>query len=368
MSFIQAFSIAETTTIYFPGGDEIVFRKGIWNHEEAILDVGIFEDNTKAAFGKVFARLATGKRVDPATLNTEFGVQAEDVDKLLSLLDELAEQDFLTRDEDVESGAVLMRALVGGSSIGLDRVTPSMGADTLLITDTELIQSSIGLTAEAMGLRVKKLTADEFHQIETADLTSRTESLAHDSTMADLLPIVEGADSVLVVLQRPRIRFLRNLNRMLLEKSIPMLVSLLDGPFVTTMTIKAPETGCFECFENRVIARLHDISAYRRFVKTEDPDQHTIVGEAYAPILLSSALLALQDAFLISRIHKAKLAGRVHNVFVPMLEVQLQDLQRVPYCSACGYIAKGKFDEMYTSSNQIVEQLLNRVQIVKGNA
>lgn len=367
MSFMHAFSIAETTTIYFAGGNEIVLRKGIWNHEEAVLDLGLFEDDTKAMFGRVFTRLSTGERVDPATLNVEFGVEAGDADKLLSVLDELADQDFLTREDEVETGAVLMRALVGGSSIGLDRVTPGMGADTLLISDTELIQASIGLTAEAMSLRVKKLTADEFQQIEEADFTSRTESLAHDSKMGNLLPIVDGFDSVLVVLQRPRIRFLRNLNRMLLEKSIPMLVSLLDGPFVTTMTIKAPETGCFECFENRVIARLRDISAYRRFVKAEDPAQHAVVGEAYAPILLSSALLALQDAFLISRIHKAKLAGRVHNMFVPMLELQLQDLQRVPYCGACGYIAKGKFDEMYTSSNQIVEQLLNRVQIVKGD-
>lgn len=368
MSFMQAFSLAETTTIYFPGGDEVIFRKGIWNHEEAILDVSIFEDDTKDAFTKVFTRLATGDQVDPAALNSELGVQAEDADKLLSLLDELAEQDFLNRGEDVESGAVLMRALVGGSSIGLDRATPSVGADALLITDTDLIQASLTQTATAMGLKVKELTADEFQQIESADLTSRTESLGHDAAMADLLPIVEGFSSVLVVLQRPRVRFLRNLNRLLLDQSIPMLVSLLDGPFITTMTIKAPETGCFECFENRVIARLQDISAYRRFVAAEDPKQHAIVGEAYAPILLSSALMALQDAFLISKIHKAKLAGRVFNVFVPMLEVQLQDLQRVPYCSACGYIANGKFEEMYTSSNQIVEQLLSRVQIVKGDA
>lgn len=368
MSFMQAFRIAETTTIYFHGGDEIVFRKGIWNHEEAILDISIFEPDTKAVFTQVFRKLSNGGVIEPMTLDTELDVQASDAEKLLALLDELADQDFLVRSSEVETGAVLMRALVGGSSIGLDRASTAMGAETLLITDTDLIRTTLSSTAEAMGLRLKQLNDEEFSAIESADLTSRTESLTHDSTLADLLPMVQGHDSVLVVLQRPRIRFLRNLNRLLLDQSIPMLVSLLDGPFISTMTIKAPETGCFECFEQRVIARLQDISAYRRFVEAQDDDQYAGAGEAYAPVLLSSALTALQDAFLISRIHKAKLAGRVFNVYVPMLEVQMQDIQRVPYCSACGFIAKAKFDEMYTSSNRIVEELLDRVQIVKDDA
>lgn len=83
-------------------------------------------------------------------------------------------------------------------------------------------------------------------------------------------------------------------------------------------------------------------------------------------MLVTAATIALQEAFLIEGIHKAKLAGRVLNIFVPMLEIQVQDLLRVPYCSACGHIAKAEYEEMYTSSSKIVEKLLSTVEIVRS--
>ena len=52
--------------------------------------------------------------------------------------------------------------------------------------------------------------------------------------------------------------FLRNLNRVLVQTSQVLSLSLLDGPFTTVFTIKPPETGCFECFEQRLLARMEE--------------------------------------------------------------------------------------------------------------
>jgi hypothetical protein len=58
-----------------------------------------------------------------------------------------------------------------------------------------------------------------------------------------------------------------------------------------------------------------------------------------------------------------RLTGRVVNVYLPLLEVQVQDLLRVPYCPACGYVARGQMNEMYTSTKRLVSDMLGRIAI-----
>lgn len=144
----------------------------------------------------------------------------------------------------------------------------------------------------------------------------------------------------------------------------PLVLSLLDGPFISLMTIKGNETACYECFENRVMARLLDIPAYRNFVK-ETGGTMKKRNKTYAtPILQTMASVALFEALLYANVNKAKMAGRLLNIYVPLMEIQVQDLLRVPFCPACGHIAKASYEEMYTSSKQIVNKLIDTIEIV----
>lgn len=139
----------------------------------------------------------------------------------------------------------------------------------MLVSDAPLVGQIVTLLAERMGLRLTSLSPEDFSRIARADLTSRLDSVDHDEAMTTLGALTDRYDCVLVCLQRPQVKFLRNLNRLLMVRSTPMALAMLDGPFLTIMTTKAPETGCFECYENRVMARLQDISAYRRFVSAD---------------------------------------------------------------------------------------------------
>lgn len=119
----KSFRVGDATTINFNGDSEIILRKGVWNHEEALLDLGPFEDSVQGIFLRLFGKLAAGETVATAFLNEELGIAADETELVLGLLDELADQDYLVEESSDES-ARLMKLLIGGSAIGLNRATP----------------------------------------------------------------------------------------------------------------------------------------------------------------------------------------------------------------------------------------------------
>ena len=216
-----------------------------------------------------------------------------------------------------------------------------------------------------ISLPMEVLSEEDTAEVAAADLTGRLDAMETEKAMESLTAIFAPYSSVLICMQRPHIKLLRNLNRILLRMNIPFVVCLIDGPFLSVMTIKGYETGCFECYETRVMARLESMSAYRSYVERTSGNMRKSDLTSVTPILQMISSLGLFEAFLINNIHKAKLAGRIFNIYLPLLEVQVQDLLRVPFCSACGHIAKAEYEEMYTSSEEIVEKLVERVELSK---
>ena len=70
------------------------------------------------------------------------------------------------------------------------------------------------------------------------------------------------------------------------------------------------------------------------------------------------------EGLTISAIGKSKFAGRALNTYVPVMELQVEDILRVPYCPACGTIAKAQIDEMYTSSKKLVDTILEKIELI----
>ena len=156
---------------------------------------------------------------------------------------------------------------------------------------------------------------------------------------------------------------MRKLNRLLLRASIPMVLAVLDGPFLSITSIKGNETACYECYENRVIVRNEELSSYKKFYE-QTGGMGMLTEKTYmTPILQMFASFALFEAFLLASVGKCKMAGRVLNVYLPIMEIQIQDLLRIPYCPACGHIAKARYNEMYTTSKEVVRNLVDKVMI-----
>src|SRR5699024_8068259 len=131
---------------------------------------------------------------------------------------------------------------------------------------------------------------------------------------------------VVVSFERPRLALLRNLNRLLLKTSTPLILSILDGPFLNMTTVKGGETACYECFENRVITRNESLAVYENFVKQTGGVDVKREATYMTPILQTFTSLALFEAFLLATVNRSKFVGRVLNIYIPLIEIQVQDL------------------------------------------
>ena len=156
--------------------------------------------------------------------------------------------------------------------------------------------------------------------------------------------------------------FLRNLNRLLIRLEKPLILGLIDGPFITALSTLATDTGCFECFEQRMLARLEDTAIYQQFVDAT-AGVTAASGAWTAPQLHALISAVISEGYLYATVGMMRLAGRVVNIYLPLLEIQVQDLLRVPYCPACGYVARAQMNEMYTSTKRLVDDMLHRITV-----
>lgn len=362
MKIESKYTLSESTTIFFNGESEIIFRKGVWNYEEAVMDISVFDENTQTGLLDIFRDISDGKEIKTDDLFSKYHIDSGEIDSVLSVLDELSEQAYLSDGREDKIKALITNLIGGTASSGLSGNIADFST-TLLICDSNPVTEQLTGMSRNITMNMEVLGLDEMRQIADADLTERLDALETEAAYQKLIPMFSHFSSVLVCLERPRMKLLRNLNRILLRLGVPFVVCLIDGPFLSVMTIKGYETGCFECYETRVMARLESMSAYKSYVEKTAGNLRKSDNTSLSPILGMMASLGLFEAFLINTIHKAKLAGRVFNIYLPLLEVQVQDLLRVPFCSACGHVAKASYEEMYTSSEKIVEKLVESIEI-----
>ena len=85
-------TIPESTELFFNGDTEVIFRKGVWNYEEALLDLSVFDDATQELVLDVMRTLAEGDSITAEKLLDIFGTDQESAEKVAELLEELTEQ------------------------------------------------------------------------------------------------------------------------------------------------------------------------------------------------------------------------------------------------------------------------------------
>jgi thiazole/oxazole-forming peptide maturase SagC family component len=111
-----------------------------------------------------------------------------------------------------------------------------------------------------------------------------------------------------------------------------------------------------------MLARLQDTAVYQQFAQAT-ARRPAANGSWAAPQLHVLAALAVSEGYLYSSIGMTRLCGRILSVFLPLIEIQAQDLLRVPYCPACGHVSKAQMEEMYTSTRRLVGDMLSRITV-----
>ncbi len=348
--------------IYYNGTDELRLRKGVWNFEEAILTFEGLTKDHKDSLVKLFNLLQDGRGIDTEHLPDEQNLTQLEKEQVVQTLDALRAKDYLSVGGDADARHFLTQ-LLGGTT---EYVTSSVSDErpVLFFADTQSVKDYAVMLAKEIDMSLTVMTQDEFKVIESMDLTTKFEAYVTRKQLKALCEIFEPFSCIVGCIERPHIIFLRNVNRALVRTSQALSLSLLDGPFTTVFTIKPPETGCFECFEQRLLARMEEMPSYQQFVaQTRNLPRFDNKVRA-SPLMHSLAAQALFEGLMVSKIGKAKLAGRVLNTYVPLTEIQVQPLLRVPFCPACGFVAEARMEEMYTSSKKLIDRVVDRITLV----
>ncbi|MCL2737176.1 MAG: hypothetical protein FWD75_11245 [Propionibacteriaceae bacterium] len=360
---MDSIELAANCSIFTTGDREVRIRKGIWNYEEAVLNLDGVSPDLQAAVSTMIQRIEKESSVAPEAVEHEFLTQADDISQFHDLVNALTAQRYLV-DAGESVADRLISSLVGGSSLAYRLQTDaSLMQPVLLITDNESTAAYCETLAKQSGLPLETMPIDLMRRLSQADLTTRFDGIDTRNEMDRQIAYLSAYQAVCVTLSTPWVSLLRNLNRVVVRTGHMVSYSILDGPFLTAFTIKPKETGCFECFENRILARIENLSIYKKFVEASNPlVEHRAQAEVTG-LLNTFASLPLFEALLYGYTKHAKLAARVFNVFIPSLEVQVQDLLRMPSCPACGFLDESRIEEMYTSTKQIVDGLVRRVEL-----
>ena len=356
----RSYALADGTRV-FRSGDEIRFRKGVWSYTEAIVSLVGQGERVRQFFSKVYEHLLENGEANTDAIAATLGASSTEYAAYCELLENLKSQKFLS-DPRQKAAAKAIAALFGGNVGGFeDRI--SEPRPVLFFSDAAYARDAARSLASEIGLPLDVLDDETIEALATADLTTRTDAVESIQTEVKFKRIFQSLYScVLGCVAAPNLSFLRNLNRIMVRREMPMILGMIDGPFISVLSTLPTETGCFECYEQRMLARLEDTLVYHQFVESTKgfaPQS----GPSISPALHILTAAVLSEGYIYSSLGMQRLAGRIINVYLPLLEIQVQDLLRVPYCPACGFVSTARMHELYTSTKRLVGDILNKIEI-----
>src|SRR5262249_30032389 len=154
--------------------------------------------------------------------------------------------------------------------------------------DSNYAKNAAATIAGQIELPMDMLDDNVLSTLIKIDLTTKTEALELTRQIENLQRYFAPYSCVIGCLGSPNISMLRNLNRVLIKVEKPLILGLIDGPFATVLSLVPRQSGCFECYEQRLMARLQDTLVYHQYVRnTAKSNGAAAVNSttAYAPAL-----------------------------------------------------------------------------------
>lgn len=349
------FALASTARMLEDGERKFRIRTGVWNFEEAVIDTSNESDAVAATIGAAFRALSEGPTALGPHLDPQLApLERANVEKLFL---DLHEAGVLMAENQRAEQDTITAALLGRLTSPYPGATGDLAeGEVLLITDNDATREQAKSLAAGMRVKIRELDADTYHQLDTLDLTTRMEGYDTERTIEALRPALAGSAAIVSCFQRPSLPFLRNLNRVIEGHDVPWISSFIDGPFVTVVGLKSPHTGCFECFEQRALARLEDHVTYHEFARS--PIGRRASSDVDAPMMNLVTVLAFTEGYLHAAVNASRMSGRVLGIHLPTMEIQTQDLLRMPNCPACGKVARQRLKEINFNSRAAVDRIV----------
>lgn len=351
--------IRDSVRVFDNGADEIRLRMGIFNYEEVALDMSTLSKPLSTFLREVIHLLQSPQGYDERLLNQQF-LEPYEKELAQSMIDELHATNYIVTQEDRTVGKELTMALLGYlEQEDIESDEDANKKKILFFADDEYAIATANSLSADMEMPITIMEKELMQEVRSADLTTNLDGLSSVQTMSRLAKKFRQYSAIVGCMRNLSVVWLRNLNRISLELEIPVVLSFIDGPVICILASNPYTTGCLECFELRALARLEDHVQYHNFVNEEK--RYSGNGRSnpgIKPLLNMLVNQTLSEAFLIRKIGVSKFTGRLLTTYLPTMEIQAQDILRVPFCPACGAVAKARLEEKNISSRALVDEMV----------
>ncbi|MEU7957172.1 HesA/MoeB/ThiF family protein [Micromonospora humida] len=206
-------------------------------------------------------------------------------------------------------------------AVEFDRVEISNLNRQILYRDSDVGQEKLGLAVE----RVRQFNPR---------MTIEPVSLRVTST-EDVLRVVDGADVLISVADRPKMEIVNWVNEACVMRGIPMLTGGLETQRAIYFTIVPGQTGCVECWRQQVFA-TDDVS--RDLL--EEKRRRQIGGDnaAFCPLVtMTTGFLIGELTRLVTGVAPPVAAGRLMELqFTDYSMTESERWVRMEECTVCG--------------------------------
>jgi thiazole/oxazole-forming peptide maturase SagC family component len=341
-------------------GSEVRLRTGVWNYEEAVIDFAAesapFAGHLTAALGAMAGGTAYDPEDDPGLAALTPLEQAA----ARQLMSDLQQAGLVVTADDRDVRQRVVARLMGNARLAAESGSGGAGGSRVaVVADDPAVAAELRRLLDLFGSAPSMVASGVVDELRSADLTTNIDSFEIEEHIERLAAEL-GTGVVAVCLSQPAIPLLRNLNRVMLHNGQPAVVGFPDGPFVSLLGYQAPYTGCFECFEQRSLARLEDHVNYHEFVRA-GLGRAAGAADGVTPLLHVLASLTATEAHLWAATDTSRFSGRLLNVFLPTFEIQTQDVLRMPSCPACGVVAQQKLHEVNFSTRAAIDSVVSRI-------
>jgi thiazole/oxazole-forming peptide maturase SagC family component len=340
---------------------EIRIRDGVWSFHEAVINLSRESDAVRKSVQSLFEKLKEGTSLSFSEIRDTYDLSPREIEELTQLFQELKRGGLLATESEYTLSHQMTRALLGEY---IPEMEITERKRVLFFSDTEYAKEAAKNICGHLNMGLDIMENELFDELAKDDLTTKIDAISDIKSMEKYEKELYPYGCIMGCLSNPQIMFLRNLNRVLIHMEKPISLGLIDGPFLSALTIHSPQTGCLECFENRILSRMEDHTSYHRFVDSQMETAQPKNLEC-SPLIHMLTSLVISEGYLLSTIRKAKFTGRVLNIYLPIFEIQCQDILRLPFCPACGHIAKGKAEEMYINSKTLINEMLKKINVVQ---
>ncbi len=341
---------------------EIRLRKGIWNYEEGCLTLEGCSEEFSNCLKETFKSMnAEGISFD---YFDHYLLEPFEREQIETIMNQLTEAGFIVAEDDKLLHQQITRILTGGIDlIEEDRSHEnSKNKSVIFYTDNDCVRKKWDDFAKSHHIKAKMMTQEQASELKVVDLTTNIDSLTTNEDIVRMGKWIEDTHAIVICVSQLSVCLMRNINRLSISKGIPVTLAFIDGPTINMLSTKPYQTGCLECFEGRALSRLEDHVQYARFIEETRTDVETFKTDRSNQILMDLlANLSFAEGFMYSVVGSSRFSGRLLSIYLPTLEIQMQNLLRVPFCEACGTVSRAKFKELNISSRRIIDDLTEHV-------